>query len=216
MGFIDNNMDTAIALNTYGGQSMSNSGVAGTFEGGISYHLNMGPIEFGYMYAASDNSAPDNTNTDRGDFSVGVTFKDMIVSGLTFGYAAFHDNEVSGGDSESNDRFFAKYKVLPNLGVFIALEDLEVANSFKASSNRDGQIDTYGIHYSMGIADIQLVHADGDAKSTVASEDYETRSYSAKVNLSKHSDITIGYTKQDFDAGGSDTSTTSVGLTHKF
>ncbi len=216
MGFIDNNMDTAIALNSHGGQSMSNSGVAGTFEGGISYHLNMGPIEFGYMYAATDNSAPDNTNTDRGDFSVGVTFKDMLMNGLTFGYAAFHDNEVSGGDSESNDRFFATYKVLPNMGVFVALEDLEVANSFKASSNTDGQIDTYGIHYSMGIADIQLVHADGDSDSANANENYETRSISAKVNLSKHSDITIGYAKQDFDADGVDKSTTSVGLTHKF
>ena len=216
MGNFDNNMDTAIALNDHGGTSRSNAGQAGTFEGGISYHANMGPAELGFMYAASDNTSPDNTNTDRGDFSLGITLKDMIMGGLTVGYATFHDNEVSGSDSETNDKFFATYKVLPNMGVFVTLEDLEVVNSFKASSGTDGQIDTYGIHYSMGIADIQLVHADGDADSASANEDYKTNSISATVNLSKHSDITIGYTKQDFDADGSDKSSTVVGLTHKF
>jgi hypothetical protein len=215
MGQFDTNMDTAIALNAHGGFSQGQGGIAGNFESAIAYHAMMGPIELGYMYAASDNTATDNANTDRGDFSLGITFKDMIMSGLTFGYATYNDNEVSGGNSESNDKFFASLKVMPNMGIFVSLEDLEVANTFIASSNTDGEIKTFGIHYGMGTADIQLVTAEGDS-SGAANQDYNTRSISAKINLSKHSDITIGYTKQDFDQDGTDISTSGFGLTHKF
>jgi hypothetical protein len=217
MGQFDTNMDTAIALNSHGGFSQGQGGIAGNFEGAMAYHAIMGPIELGFMYAATDNTANDNTNTDRGDYSLGITFKDMVMSGLTFGYATYNDNEVSGGDSESNDKFFASYKVMPNMGIFASLEDLEVANTYIASSNLDGEIKTFGIHYSMGAADIQLVTAEGQVSSSgTDSQDYNTRSISAKINLSKHSDITIGHTKQDFDQSGTDVSTSGFGLTHKF
>ena len=215
MGQFDTNMDTAIALNSHGGFSQGQGGIAGNFEGAMAYHAMMGPIELGFMYAATDNTANDNTNTDRGDYSLGITFKDMVMSGLTFGYATYNDNEVSGGDSESNDKFFASYKVMPNMGVFASLEDLEVANTFIASSNTNGQIETFGIHYAIGSTDLQLVTAEGDSEGA-ANQDYNTRSISAKINLSKHSDITIGYTKQDFDQDGTDISTSGFGLTHKF
>ena len=216
MGQFDNNMDTAIALNAHGGQSQGQGGIAGNFEGAIAYHAAMGPLEIGYMYAATDNTANDVTNTDRGDYSIGVTARDMFVSGLTFGYARYHDDEVSGSEGENNDKFFASYKVMPNMGVFVSLEDVEVVNTFIASSGTDGKINTYGIHYSMGSADIQLVSAEGDSDAAAANQDYQTRSISASINLSKHSDITLGYTKQDFDADGADFSTAGVGLTHKF
>ena len=35
---------------------------------------------------------------------------------------------------ENNDKFFASYKVMPNMGVFVTLEDVEVVNTFIASS----------------------------------------------------------------------------------
>ena len=41
-------------------------------------------------------------------------------------------NEVSGGEGENNDKFFASYKVMPNMGVFVTLEDVEVVNTFIA------------------------------------------------------------------------------------
>ena len=215
MGMFDTNMDTAIALNSHGGFSQGQGGIAGNFEGAIAYHAMMGPLEIGYMYAATDNTANDLTNTDRGDYSLGITLKDMLVSGLTVGYARYHDDEVAGAEGENNDKFFASYKVMPNMGVFVSLEDLAVVNTFIASSGTDGKINTYGIHYSIGMADLQLVSAEGDSDGA-ANQDYQTRSISAKINLSKHSDITLGYTKQDFDEDGADFSTAGVGLTHKF
>ena len=175
----------------------------------------MGPLEIGYMYAATDNTANDLTNTDRGDYSLGITLKDMLVSGLTVGYARYHAAEVAGAEGENNDKFFASYKVMPNMVVFVSLEDLAVVNTFIASSGTDGKINTYGNHYSIGMADLQLVSAEGDSDGA-ANQDYQTRSISAKINLSKHSDITLGYTKQDFDEDGADFSTAGVGLTHKF
>ena len=215
MGQFDSNIDTAIALNAHGGVSQGQGGIAGNFEGAIAYHTMVGPLEVGYMYAATDNTANDVTNTDRGDYSLGVTIKDMLIGGLTLGYARYHDDENSGAEGSNNDKFFASYKVMPNMGVFVSLEDIAVVNTFTSSSDVDGKINTYGIHYSMGIADIQLVSAEGDSEGA-ANTDYQTRSISAKINLSKHSDITLGYTKQDFDLDGADFSTAGVGLTHKF
>ena len=215
MGQFDTNMDTALALNEHGGFSQGQGGIAGNFEGALAYHTMVGPLEIGYMYAATDNTANDLTNTDRGDYSLGVTAKDLFLSGLTLGYARYHDDEVAGAPEENNDKIFASYKVMPNMGVFYSREDLEVVNTFLASSGQDGRITTYGIHYSMGIADIQLVTADGNSDGA-ANQDYKTRSISAKINLSKHSDITLGYTKKDADLDGADHSTTGMGLTHKF
>ena len=39
-----------LAKVTQGGQS-------GNFEGALAYHAMMGPLEIGYMYAATDNSS---------------------------------------------------------------------------------------------------------------------------------------------------------------
>ena len=39
------------------------------------------------MYAATDNTANDVTNTDRGDYSIGVTVKDMLVNGFIWIFA---------------------------------------------------------------------------------------------------------------------------------
>ena len=76
----------------------------------------------------------------------------------------------SGSEGENNDKFFASYKVMPNMGVFVSLEDIEVVNTFTSSSDVDGKINTYGIHYSMGIADIQLVSAEGDSDAAAANQ----------------------------------------------
>ena len=66
-----------------------------------------------------------------------------------------------------------------------------------------------------GLQIYSSLSAEGDSEGA-ANTDYQTRSISAKINLSKHSDITLGYTKQDFDLDGADFSTAGVGLTHKF
>ena len=41
----------------------------------------------------------------------------MLVNGLSFGYSRNHVQAVSGGSGESNDRFHASMKVMPNMGV---------------------------------------------------------------------------------------------------
>ena len=101
---------------------------------------------------------------------------------VSFGYSRIMFDEVSGAEGENNDKFFASYQVMPNMGVFLSLEDLSVVNTFIASSGTDGKINTYGIHYSLGIADIQLVYAEGDSDGA-ANQDYQTRSISAQMNL---------------------------------
>ena len=55
MGQFDENIDTALALNAHGGTSQGQGGIAGNFEGAIAYHAMMGPLEIGYMYAATDS-----------------------------------------------------------------------------------------------------------------------------------------------------------------
>lgn len=104
MGQFDTNIDTALALNEHGGFSQGQGGIAGNFEGALAYHTMVGPLEIGYMYAATDNTANDLTNTDRGDYSLGVTAKDLFLSGLTLGYARYHDDEVAGAPEENNDK----------------------------------------------------------------------------------------------------------------
>ena len=44
-------------------------------------------------------------------------------------------------------------KVMPNMGVFVSLEDLSIPGSYNSSTNR-GDITTYGIHYKMGMTDM--------------------------------------------------------------
>jgi hypothetical protein len=52
----------------------------------LAYHGHMGPFEIGYMYALSDtdaSAASDRTNTDQGDYALGIQIKDMMMPGLT-------------------------------------------------------------------------------------------------------------------------------------
>ena len=82
---------------------------------------------------------------------IGVTAKRYVYEWFNNGYARYHDDEVSGGEGTNNDKFFASYKVMPNMGVFVTLEDVEVVNTFIAIAGTDGKLNTYGIHYKMGI-----------------------------------------------------------------
>ena len=165
------------------------------------------------MYAVNDSQpsadVTNNANTTQGDYVMGLQAKDMFVSGLVLGYSKAHDHE--GGTS--NTRFYASMKVMPNAGVFVSLEDLEVDGSFNAA-NTDGEITTLGTHYSLGSTDLQAVYAKGDADGVTG--DYKTLALSAKMKLSKVSDITFGYAKQDFDLTGSDITTRGIGLSHRF
>jgi predicted porin len=210
MGQFDHNIDTAWALNQHGATSRSNAGIDGNFEGAISYHNQMGPLEIAYMYAVNDAQNNDETNTDQGDYSTGLQLKDMFMSGLVIGYSRNHSHD----DGESNDRFYASMKVLPNAGVFVSLEDLQISGSY-LSGVASGDVTTIGTHYSMGSTDLQIVYAKGDSDGA-ATEDYKTLGLSAKMNLSKTSDLTFGYAKQDFDSTGSDVTTRGIGLTHRF
>jgi hypothetical protein len=213
MGQFDHNIDTAWALNQHGATSISAAGIDGNVEGMLAYHNNIGPIEVGYMYAVNDSQpsadVTNNANTTQGDYVMGLQAKDMFVSGLVLGYSKAHDHE--GGTS--NTRFYASMKVMPNAGVFVSLEDLEVDGSFNAA-NTDGEITTLGTHYSLGSTDLQAVYAKGDADGVTG--DYKTLALSAKMKLSKVSDITFGYAKQDFDLTGSDITTRGIGLSHRF
>ena len=218
MGKFDNNMDTAVAMNAHGATSTGNGGQAGTLESMLAYHGHIGPFEIGYMYALSDtdaSTASDRTNTDQGDYSLGIQIKDMMMPGLTVGYARSHDHEVSGASAQSNDRVFASMKVLPHVGVFLSMEDVNQSGSYSAGITSAGDITTIGTHYQLGHTAIQAVYAKGDSDGA-ATEDYKTLGMSASMHLSKTSDITFGYIKQDFDSTGSDITTRSIGLTHKF
>ena len=101
------------------------------------------------MYAATDNTANDNTNTDQGDYSIGVTVKDMLVNGLTFGYSRIMTMKYLVVLARVMINFLHLMKVMPNMGVFLSLEDLSVVNTFIASTGTDGKISILmGIHYS--------------------------------------------------------------------
>jgi hypothetical protein len=218
MGKFDNNMDTAVAMNAHGATSTGDGGQAGTLESMLAYHGHMGPFEIGYMYALSDTDASatsDRTNTDQGDYALGIQIKDMMMPGLTVGYARTHDHEVSGASAQSNDRVFASMKVLPHVGIFLSMEDVNQSGSYSAGITSAGDITTIGTHYQLGHTAIQAVYAKGDSDGA-ATEDYKTLGMSASMHLSKTSDITFGYIKQDFDSTGSDITTRSIGLTHKF
>jgi predicted porin len=212
MGQFDHNIDTAWALNQHGATSRSNAGIDGNAEGMFAYHNQMGPLEIAYMVAVNDSetAAGDQSNTDQGDYSIGLQLKDMLMPGLVLGYSRGHSQDAG----ESNDRFYASMKVLPNAGVFVSHEDLQISGSY-LTGVASGDITTIGTHYSMGSTDLQVVYAKGDSDGA-ATEDYKTLGLSAKMNLSKTSDLTFGYAKQDFDSTGLDVTTRGIGLTHRF
>ena len=214
MGQFDHNIDTAWALNQHGGTSTGAGGIDGNVEGMLAYHNQIGPIEVGYMYAVNDSrpvgDVTNNANTNQGDYVMGLQVKDMFVSGLVLGYSKSHDH-ISG---TANTRLYGSMKVMPNAGVFVSLEDLEVDNTFNSDTAADGEITTIGTHYSLGSTDLQAVYAKGDADGVTG--DYKTLALSAKMKLSKVSDITFGYAKQDFDLTGSDITTRGIGLLHRF
>ena len=79
-----------------------------------------------------------------------------------------------------------------------------------------GNVQTFGTHYSLGSTDLQAVYARGSADGTNNAQDYKSFALSAKMNLSKTSDLTFGYAEQDFDATGTDVTTRGIGLTHRF
>ena len=72
---------------------------------------------------------------------------------------------------------------------FYTNEDLEIAGS----NHGAGDITTMGTHYTMGNNMIQLVYASGNMDT--ATTDYDTVSISNQMNLSKSTNITIGYTR---------------------
>jgi len=215
MGQFDHNIDTAWALNQHGGTSTTNAGIDGNLEGMLAYHNKIGPLEVAYMYAMND-SAPtgdgviNTSNTTQGDYSMGLQVKDMFISGLVLGYSKNHDHEAG----DANIRTYASMKVMPNAGVFISLEDIETQNAFNGADATDGKITTVGTHYSLGSTDLQAVFAKGDAAGTAG--DYRTLALSAKMKLSKLSEITFGYAKKDFDLTDSDITTRGIGLLHRF
>jgi len=220
MGKFDNNMDTAVAMNAHGATSTGDGGQAGTLESMLAYHGHIGPFEVGYMYALSDkdsDNSADRTNTDQGDYALGIQIKNMMIPGLTVGYARTHDHEVTGSDAkaENNNKVFASMKVLPHVGMFLTMENIKQSGSYIAGSTSNGDITTLGTHYQLGHTAIQAVYAVGNSDGA-NTEDYKTLGMSASMHLSKTSDITFGYIKQDFDSTGSDITTRSIGLTHKF
>ena len=230
MGMYDTNMDTAIAMNEHGGTSKGAFGQAGTWEGSLSYHAKMGPLELAYMRGVSDKA---NSNIGKGDYSFGISLTDLI-SGLQVGFARVHDKvttTATGG--ESNDKIFLSYKVMPGLGIFYTEEDMDI----EGSSNFDnrnvnsttssllagaGDIDTIGIHYTMGNNMIQLTHSEADGR-VAADMDYATIAISNRMRLSKATDITFGYTRQGFNGSGTGAGqndkhkrSVAIGLTHSF
>jgi len=217
MGMYDSNMDTALALNQHGGTSNGSHGIAGTWDSSISYHAAMGPIEVAYMRGMAEATSGSNaaSNVNKGDYAFGLKFK-HIMPGLEFGVARSHDSSASTGAGLSNDKIFASYKVMPNMGVFYTSEEVEIVTTVANAGiiGLAGDITTMGIHYTMGNNMIQLVTASGNMDT--ASSDYSTFSISNQMNLSKSTDITIGYTKKGPEAAVADTRTYGIGITHKF
>ncbi|MEC9205838.1 MAG: porin [Pseudomonadota bacterium] len=231
MGMYDTNMDTALALNEHGGTSKGAFGQAGTWESAISYHAKMGVFEIAYMRGMSDKA---NSNIGKGDYSVGITTKDLFLGGLELGFARIHDKvTTTATDGESNDKWFLSYKIMPGVGFFYTKEemDIEGSNNYDngnvgstASSvlDGDGDINTAGLHVTMGNNMIQITHTVGDAR-VAGDMDYQTLTISNQMKLSKATDITFGVARQGFDGTGSGSGQNdkhkksfAVGLTHSF
>lgn len=212
MGQYDLNMDTAWAMNQHGAMSDSAFGMASNMESVLAYHAIMGPVELSYMYAMSERN---QSNVQSGDYAYGIKFTDLILPGLEFGYAATHDNELTAGNpGEGNKKIFGSYKVMPGLGIFFWDEDLESSGAGPSFTNGEGEILTFGAHYTMGNKVIQYSMSHGDSNLTI--EDYRTQTLSLQSNLSKATDFTIGYARQGFDSSGGSVRTWGMGLTHKF
>ena len=231
MGRYDTNMDTAIAMNQHGANGKGSFGQAGTWESAISYHGQVGPITIAYMRGMSDKA---NGTTNKGDYSLGLGTKDLILSGLELGWVRAHDKVTAATtDGESNDKIYFSYKVMPGLGVFGTFEDMDIegSNNFDngnvgstTSSVLDGggDIDTFGLHYTMGTNMIQITHSKGNSR-VAADMDYDTITISNRMQLSKATDFTIGFARQGFDGSGTGSGqndkhkkTIAVGMTHSF
>ena len=207
MGMYDSNMDTALALNAHGGTSDGSFGIAGTWDSSISYHAAMGPIELAYMRGMAE--ADTDANVAKSDYAFGIKVK-HIMPGLEFGYARAHDKSADSNRGLSNDKVFASYKVMPNWGVFYTGEEVEIAGS----NHGAGDIDTYGIHYTMGNNMIQVAVAAGNMDT--ATTDYDTYSISNQMNLSKSTNLVIGITRKGIEGSGNAVRTYGLGITHKF
>ena len=211
MGNYDSNMDTALALNNHGGTSDGDFGIAGTWDSSISYHAAMGPMEIAYMRGMSDDVGGSTAaNVRKGDYAFGIKLTDMLVSGLEFGYARAHDESLASGYGLSNDKMFASYKIMHNMGIFYTSEEVEIPGANHAA----GDIRTMGTHYTMGNNMIQIVYANGNMDA--ATTDYDTFSISNQMNLSKSTDLVIGITRKGVEGSGNAVRTYGLGLTHKF
>ena len=105
---------------------------------------------------------------------------------------------------------------MPNLDVFYTSEDLEIASTGNGFTNGEGDIETFGAHYTMGMHNLQLVYATGDSREVAANEDYRTIGISNTMQLSKSTDITIGYIRKGLQGSGNAIRTYGLGITHSF
>ena len=69
-----------------------------------------------------------NANVSKSDYAFGIKVK-HIMPGLEFGFARTHDKSQDSNRGLSNDKFFASYKAMPNLGVFYTTEEVEIATT---------------------------------------------------------------------------------------
>jgi len=210
MGMYDSNMDTALALNAHGATSGGAFGIAGTWDSSIMYQGAMGPIEVGYIRGMSSETAGATApNVKKSDYALGVTVRD-VMPGLELGIARSHDKSGDSNRGISNDKVFASYKVMPNLGAFYTEEEIEIAGGGTAA----GDVTTVGLHYTMGNNMIQFVHAQGNMDA--ATTDYDVVGLSNEMTLSKSSSLTIGVTRKGTEGTDNAISTFALGLLHKF
>ena len=99
---------------------------------------------------------------------------------------------------------------MPGVGVFYTGEEVEIAGTNHAA----GDITTYGVHYTMGHNVIQIAYADGNMDA--ATTDYDVWSISNQMNLSKSTDVTIGYTRKGIEGANNAVRSYGLGITHKF
>ena len=213
MGMYDYNMDTAIGMNNHGATSKTDFGIAGTWDSSVMYTTKLGPFEISYLRGMGENS--NNNNIAKNDYSLGIRMENVLLAGLELGVARAFDKS-EGDDGESNDKIFASYKVMPGLGLFYTFEDLEIVSTGNGFTNGEGDIETYGAHYTSGMHNVQFVYAKGDSREVAANEDYETIGLSNRMQLSRSTDVTIGYIRQGFQGSGTPVRTYGLGITHSF
>ena len=63
---------------------------------------------------------------------------------------------------------------------------------------------------------MRLPRATGDSREVAANEDYRTIGLSNRMQLSKSTDITIGYIRQGMQGNGNAIRTYGLGITHSF